>query len=94
MANCETSDFYCTCCGNRGIPVLRRNGAYRELGHLKKLFCLTCQREVNHAEIRPFSKYTYEDFKLEFDNGNFNTEGQRVMKYGLFKEKLRKEGVI
>ena len=35
------SDFYCTKCGIKGIPVFRTVGTEREPGHLKKLFCLT-----------------------------------------------------
>ena len=31
--------YYCTECGNRGIPVLRKAGQSKEPGHLKKLYC-------------------------------------------------------
>ena len=31
-----TSEFYCTKCGRRGIPIARRIGSQREAGHLKK----------------------------------------------------------
>ena len=43
------SEFYCTKCGNRGIPIMRRKGAEREAGHLKRIFFLKCQKEWNHA---------------------------------------------
>lgn len=66
-----TSEFYCTCCGKRGIPIARRVGQQREVGHLKRLFCLTCQKETNHAEVRPFGAYNYEDFEEEFRLGRF-----------------------
>ena len=66
-----TSEFYCTKCGRRGIPIARKVGKQREAGHLKKLYCPFCREEVNHAEIRPFGEYNYEDFKLEFDLGRF-----------------------
>ena len=33
-----TSEFYCTKCGSRGIPIARRAGKQREAGHLKKLY--------------------------------------------------------
>lgn len=70
--NIITSDFYCTVCGNRGIPIPRKFGQVREPGHLKSLFCLHCQKPTNHVEIRPFGqKYTYEDFKEEFELGRF-----------------------
>lgn len=75
-------EFYCTQCGRRGIPIARRKGAEREAGHLKKLFCLTCQKETNHAECKLFTKYSYEDFVIEFEYGNFSPEGQRIRTYG------------
>ena len=71
------SDFYCTCCGKRGIPIARKKGQRREAGHLKKLFCLYCQKEANHVEIRPFGSYGYEEFKEEFELGRFY-EGKRI----------------
>ena len=80
--NIIMSQFYCTQCGNEGTPVWRRKGAEREAGHLKKLFCLTCQKEQNHVECKPFTKYTYEDFITEFEYGNFTPEGQRKQTYG------------
>lgn len=66
-----TSDFYCTECGNKGIPIMRRPGGQREAGHLKNLYCIHCRKETNHAEIRPFGSYTYEDFEMEFRLGRF-----------------------
>lgn len=66
------SRFFCTQCGREGISVTRKKGQERKSGHLKKLFCLYCQDEVNHAEIRPHvDTYTYEDFKEEFEKGRF-----------------------
>lgn len=72
-----TSDFYCTKCGNKGIPIARKIGSQREAGHLKKLYCMYCKEEVNHAEVRPFGSYNYEDFKLEFDLGRF-VDGNKI----------------
>lgn len=66
-----TSDFYCVRCGKKGIPIARKIGSQREAGHLKKLYCLYCQEQTNHAEVRPFGAYKYEDFKLEYDLGRF-----------------------
>ena len=60
-----TSEFYCTACGKRGIPIARKPGQQREAGHLKKLFCLNCGKEINHAEVRPFGSYSREDFEEE-----------------------------
>ena len=76
------SVFYCVNCGNRGIPIMRRRGAEREAGHLKKIFCLHCQREWNHVECKYFSHYDYEDFLLEKTYDNFDENGNRKMKYG------------
>ena len=82
-------DFYCTQCGKKTLPVPRKLGQLREAGHLKKLFCCYCGKENNCVEVNPMSsKYTYEDFLFEFDNGNFNEDGTRKMKYGIFKSHL------
>ena len=72
-----TSDFYCVQCGNKGIPIARKVGSQREAGHLKKLYCIYCKEEVNHAEVRPFGAYNYEDFKMEFELGRF-VDGLRI----------------
>ena len=71
------SEFYCVECGRKGIPILRRPSQQREAGHLKKLFCLNCQKETNHAEVRPFGSYRYEDFIEEFKKGRF-VNGKRI----------------
>lgn len=90
----DNSDFYCCKCGKKGMPVLRRRGAEREAGHLKKLFCIYCKQEWNHAECKPYTHYDYNCFLLEYNYHNFDNEGNRIMPYGLFKDKLVKEGVI
>ena len=79
------SEFYCTQCGNKGIPIFRQRGKEREAGHLKKLFCLHCQKEVNHCEVKPWTKYDYKDFKTEFEYGNFSEQGLRIRPYGELK---------
>lgn len=76
------SVFYCVNCGTKGIPIMRVRGMEREAGHLKKLFCLKCQKEWNHAECKPFSHYDYKDFLLEKEYDNFDENGNRKMKYG------------
>ena len=86
------SDFYCTKCGNKGIPVVRKNGKKKEAGHLKKLYCIYCNQETNHVEIRDDEKYTYNDFKIEFDNGNF-IDGKRVLTYKQLQAKLRGDDI-
>lgn len=75
------SDFYCTQCGNKGIPLIRIAGKEREPGHLKKLFCLHCQKETNMVEIRNRGKYTLDNFLNEFNNNNFDKEGNRKEKW-------------
>lgn len=77
MSKVMTSDFYCTKCGRKGIPIARTANSQREPGHLKKLFCLCCGEEINHAEVRQFGKYTYEDFMEEYVLGRF-VNGERV----------------
>lgn len=89
-----TDEFYCTQCGNKGIPIVRQTGSERAAGHLKRIYCLKCQKETNHAECKPYSHYSYEDFKFEFENGNFDKKGNRKMKYGLFKNEMNKKGIL
>ncbi len=72
-------DFYCTQCGKKGIPVCRTTRKTREAGHLKKLFCMTCNTETNHVECVSGTKYSLEDFLSEFESGNFNDDGTRKM---------------
>ena len=94
MNNMLVNNFYCTLCGTKGIPIVRQKGKEREQGHLKKLWCLKCIKETDHAEVKPDGKYTYDDFLLEFNNGNFDENGNRILPFGIFKNKLIKEGVI
>ena len=64
--------FFCTKCGEEGIPILREQGKQKSEKHLKKLFCIRCQEEVNHCEINEIGAYTVEMFKQDFENGLFN----------------------
>ena len=93
MSKMTKSDFYCVICGNKGIPVIR-HGAQREKGHLKKLFCLCCNKETNHAEIRHFGGYTLENFYQEYNHKNFDENGNRKLSYSQFRAKLNKEGLL
>lgn len=79
--------FYCCKCGNRGLGVVRTIGQSRKPGHLKKLWCLNCQEEVNHVECSPFSTYDFENFLEEFLGDNFTETQERKLPYGLFKDK-------
>lgn len=69
MKNYEIHDFYCTCCGNKGICLPRLTAKHREKGHLKKIYCLYCKTETNFAEIK--NSYTKEKFQEEFRLGRF-----------------------
>lgn len=84
------SDFYCVNCGKKGIPIVRREGKHRELGHLKKLYCFYCNSEQNMVEIISGSRYTLEDFLIEFNNGNF-VNGQRVKPYKQFIAEIKQK---
>lgn len=86
------SDFYCVKCGCKGIPIMRVIGREREPGHLKRLFCLNCQDEVNMIEIRQKGKYTLDDFWIEFNYGNFNSEGNRIDPWKQFVSKVKQKG--
>lgn len=88
------SDFYCTGCGQKGMPVHRKTGQARENGHLKRIYCIYCGRDINMAEVKPFGKYQLSDFKLEFSYGNFDEEGNRIQPYKQFKRELKEKGVI
>ena len=82
------SEFYCVKCGEKGIPISRIRGKEREAGHLKKLYCLTCKTDTNHAECKKYTKYDYNDFLIEFENHNFDETGKRIVSYGELKARL------
>lgn len=86
------SDFYCTCCGHKSYPIIRKAGKAKEPGHLKKLFCLYCNSEQNMVEIKQKGRYTLEDFLTEFNNGNF-INGERRLPYKQFIAKIRQEKI-
>ena len=71
------SRFFCTECGNEGIPIQRVKGQRRASGHLKKLYCIYCKKETNHFEVRDIDIEGYEEFKKEFNLGRF-VNGNRV----------------
>ena len=87
-------EFYCTQCGERGIPVHRKYGQYREVGHLKKLYCLACGKETNHAECISASKYDSSMFFEEYESGNFDSEGNRILSLSEWKEKKQESESI
>lgn len=88
MGKTYISNMFCTLCGKQGISIPRKANELREPGHLKRLYCLNCQKIVNHVEIKPKGlKYTYEDFLLEFNNHNFTKDGNRIYPYKEIKKK-------
>ena len=46
---------------------------------MKKLFCLNCNKEVNHVEVVEHSKYNKAVFIDEYKSGNFDKLGNRVI---------------
>lgn len=86
MGKMLQSDFYCTECGKKGMPLLRKEGQMREAGHLKKIYCLYCGKETNMVEIRSVGAgYTLQDFEDEIRYGNFK-DGKRILPLGEFKK--------
>lgn len=81
--NNKISDFYCTCCGHKGIPVVRKVRKEKEPGHLKKIILFFLWRRKNMVEIKPNGKYTLIDFEIEFHGGNF-INGERIKPYKQF----------
>ena len=94
MGKVTISDFYCTRCGRKGIPIPRSVGKEREGGHLKKLYCIYCKKETNMVEIRGFGNYTKEMFELERKYGNFDENGNRKLPLGEFRSYLNILGVL
>jgi len=89
MKNFEQSEFYCVKCGKRGMPCFRNKGQKREKGHLKKLYCIYCNDTINHIEIKPDERYSFEDFKMEYEYGNFNDKQERIYTINQLKEMVK-----
>lgn len=87
-------EFYCTQCGGQGIPVHRKYGQFREVGHLKKLYCLTCGKETNNVECISASKYDSSIFFEEYQSGNFDEDGNRVLPLSEWKQKQQKPDMV
>ena len=66
--------FYCLQCGNRGIPLARKESSRKEKFHRKKLFCIHCKEEVNHIECR--NELEIEEFIENFRNGVYIDEAK------------------
>ena len=93
--NFSISEMYCTKCENKGLDIPRKDNRRREPGHLKKLYCIYCQQEQNHVEIREiYSDYNLEDFELEMKYNNFDENGNRKEPYRIFRGNLKQKGII
>ena len=70
----EEHSFYCTGCGQKGIPIQRSIGHQREAMHRKKLYCIHCKTEINHIECK-----TDDDvltFKKNYKKGKYKDEAE------------------
>lgn len=72
MSRFEQHRFFCTRCGNEGLPVYRNAASQRGKGHLKKLWCIHCKDEVNHYEC--YTAQDIEKFRRKFENGDFEND--------------------
>lgn len=71
--------FFCICCGNKGIPLARREGRRREQHHRKKMYCRFCKEEVNHIECRTLEEV--ELFQKNFKKGVYLDEAKASLAY-------------
>ena len=53
---------------------------------MKKLYCLSCGKETNHAERISASKYDSILFLEEYEAGNFDSEGNRILSLSEWKQ--------
>ena len=72
MSRYYMNRFFCAKCGQEGIPIQRKKGQNRGKFHKKKLYCLNCQKEVNHVECR--NEQEVEEFKRDFEEGKYKDE--------------------
>ena len=70
----EQHDFYCINCGHKGIPIQRKKGHQHKNLHMKKLFCIYCQQEVNHIECK--TPADVKTFKSNFKKGVYKKDAE------------------
>ena len=68
----DEHSFFCIKCGNKGIPLSRKQGHQHERFHKKKLWCVHCREEVNHIECKTFDEV--ETFKENFKKGVYKNK--------------------
>ena len=71
--------FYCINCGNKGIPLMRKQGFKHEGMHRKKLYCVHCKCEVNHVECKTFDEV--EEFRENFAKGVYKDEAKESLSF-------------
>jgi hypothetical protein len=71
--------FYCIKCGNKGIPIMRRQSFQHKKMHRKKLYCLHCKEEINHIECKTLEDV--ETFKINFENGVYVNEAEESISH-------------
>ena len=67
MASIVSHEFYCIHCGNKGIPLPRKLGQFREKGHYKNIYCINCKNTTRHTEL--YSELDVNRFKEDFKKG-------------------------
>ena len=75
--NYAEHSFYCINCGNKGIPLMRKQGFKHTNMHRKKLYCVVCKQEVNHIECKTFDDV--QEFRLNFENGVYKNEAEESL---------------
>ena len=75
--NYAEHSFYCINCGNKGIPLMRKQGFKHSGMHRKKLYCVHCKQEVNHVECKTFDEV--EEFRINFENGGYKDEAKEIL---------------
>ena len=71
--------FYCINCGNKGIPLMRKQGFKHEGMHRKKLYCVHCKTEVNHVECKTFDEV--QEFRDNFERGAYIDEAKESLSF-------------
>ena len=87
----KDSEFYCTSCGMKGFSVVRCKNKLRNPGHLKRLYCIKCNKVINHVECNSISEYDYDFFMEEYSSGNFDKDGQRILSLKEWKKIKERE---
>ena len=72
-------DFYCIKCGNKGIPLMRKNCLKHKGFHRKKLYCIHCKEEINHVECK--TQEEVDKFKTDFENGVYTNEAEESISF-------------